>query len=291
MVHRTFTAVMHLLGMHQESGVHLQPKSNALSGSNEPSLHRAGAPLIAGLEFRKIALMFAFVVAACSVDAQTYNVGPDASKGQQAQTSQTQSSDQPLGWGSNIQNARLARAAQLALQQGNHALALDYAQRAAQAAPNDPQLWFLLGYAARLDGKYGISAQAYERGMQLKPSSIDGLSGLAQTYSLSGRTADAERLLKQVIAADPRRTNDLLALGNIYVRTGDYQGAIDTLGRAERQQPSAQSELLLAVAYEHLKNLPEAGRYLQMAKNRAPGNPDIERSLAGFYRDTADYLK
>src|ERR1019366_4756522 len=65
MVHRTFTAVMHLLGMHQESGVHLQPKSNALSGSNEPSLQRAGAPLIAGLEFRKIALMFAFVVAAC----------------------------------------------------------------------------------------------------------------------------------------------------------------------------------------------------------------------------------
>src|SRR5665213_2380608 len=230
MVHRTFTAVMHLLGMHQESGVHLQPKSNALSGSNEPSLHRAGAPLIAGLEFRKIALMFAFVVAACGVDAQTYNVGPDASKGQQAQTSQTQSSDQPLGWGSNIQNARLARAAQLALQQGNHALALDYAQRAAAAAPNDPQLWFLLGYAARLDGKLGPSADAYQRGLRIKPASIDGMSGLAQVYSASGRTAEAERLLMRVVAVDPGRRDELTILGDLNLRSGNYQGALEWLG-------------------------------------------------------------
>src|ERR1035437_7923872 len=207
---------MHLLGMHQESGVHLQPTSNALSGSNEPSLHRAGAPLIAGLEFRKIALMFAFVVAACGVDAQTYNVGPDASKNPKAQTSQTQSPDQPLGWGSNIQNARLARAAQLALQQGNHALALDYTQRAAQAAPNDPQLCFLLGYAARLNAKFQESVDAYNRGLRLRPSALDGLSGLAQTYSGMGRTEDAERLLKLVVLSDPKRRDDALLLGDLY---------------------------------------------------------------------------
>ena len=51
-----------------------------------------------------------------------------------------------MGWGSNIQNARLARAAEMALKDGKYAAALDYAQRAAQGAPNDPQLWFLLGY-------------------------------------------------------------------------------------------------------------------------------------------------
>jgi Flp pilus assembly protein TadD len=55
----------------------------------------------------------------------------------------------------------------LALQHGDHALALDYARRAAQAAPNDPQLWFLLGYAARLDAKYQESADAYSRGLRL----------------------------------------------------------------------------------------------------------------------------
>ncbi len=224
---------------------------------------------------------------------QTYQVGaPAAAPSKPAKPGvPAQQPAQQLGFGSNIINARLARAAELALQKGNHGLALEYAQRAAQSAPNDPQLWFLLGYAARLDGKYGVSMDAFQHGLRLKPTSVEGLSGLAQTYASAGRTADAERLLRQVIAADPRRVNDLSVLGNIYVRTGNYQGAIDVLGRAEHQQPNAQSELLLAVAYEHLKNMGEASRYLQMAKNRAPGNPDIERSLAGFYRDTGQYGK
>src|SRR5450631_1036544 len=172
MVRRMFIAVLHPLGMQQELKVHLQPTSNALFGSDELSLLRVGAHSIAGREFLRIAWVFVLVLAAFGADAQTYNVGPDASKSPQAQTSQPQSSDQPLGWGSNIQNARLARAAELALQQGNHALALDYAQRAAQAAPNDPQLWFLLGYAARLSGKYPQSADAYDRGLRLAPSAI-----------------------------------------------------------------------------------------------------------------------
>lgn len=223
--------------------------------------------------------------------SQTYQVGSDASVKPGSQTDQTQSSGQQLGWGSNIQNARLARAAELALQRGDHALALDYAQRAAQAAPSDPQLWFLLGYAARLDAKYGPSADAYQRGLRLNPSSLDGLSGLAQTYALMGRSDEAERLLKQVIASDPRRKNDLLVLGNIYVRSGNYADALEWLSKAERLEPAAQSELLMAVSYEHLKQMDLARHYLELAKSRATNNPDINRSLAEFYRETGDYPK
>jgi tetratricopeptide (TPR) repeat protein len=222
--------------------------------------------------------------------SQTYQVGPDTSAKPTAQNDQAPSAGQQLGFGSNIQNARLARAAELALQRGDHALAYSYAQRAAQAAPNDPQLWLLLGYSARLDGKYGPSAEAYQHGLRLKQS-VEGLSGLAQTYSLSGRTDEAERLLKQVIAADPNRRNDLSALGEIYMRSGNYNGALEWLGRAERIEPAAQSELLLAVAYEHLKQMDLASHYLELAKSKAPNNPDIERSLAAFFRDTGDFDK
>ena len=135
--------------------------------------------------------MSVVVAAGCAVDAQVYNVGPDAAKSPQAPMKQAQSADQPLGWGSNIENARLARAAELALQHGDHALAYDYARRAAEAAPSDPQLWFLLGYAARLDARLQDSADAYSRGLKLNSSSIEGLSGLAQTYSAMGRSEDA----------------------------------------------------------------------------------------------------
>jgi Flp pilus assembly protein TadD len=245
--------------------------------------------LITKLDVLKCLLAFVFIFSVLGVNAQTYDIGSDASKSPQAQSKQAPSSGQPLGWGSNIENARLARAAQLALQHGDHALALDLAQRAAQATPNDPQLWFLLGYAARLDAKLQVSVDAYNRGLRLSPSELDGLSGLAQTYNLMGRTEDAVRLLKQVLSSDPKRRNDALLLGDLCVRSADYTEAIDWLGRAERIQPDARSELLMALSYRHLTQMDMASRYLELAKQRSPDNPDVQRSMAGFYRDNGEY--
>lgn len=248
--------------------------------------------MIATLGFLKTACVSVLLSGlACSIQAQTYEVGsaPSAKKGPSHSKPQPQTPGQPLGWGSNIQNARLARAAELALQRGDRPLALDYARRAAQSAPNDPLLWFLLGYAARLDGKYQQSVDAYMHGLRLNPSAVQGLSGLAQTYSLIGRTTEAEGLLKQVVAADPKRRIDVLLLGNLYMKSGDYTGALDWLNKAERMQADARSELLLAISYQHLKQMNMASRYLEMAKRRAPNNPDVQRSLAGYYREIGNY--
>jgi tetratricopeptide (TPR) repeat protein len=219
---------------------------------------------------------------------QTYQVGSGGQVKAQTPTGQTQNQ---LGWGSNIQNARLARAAQLALQRGDYATATNYAERAARSAPNDPQLWFLLGYAARLDRDYGLSAEAFEHGLQLKPGSVQGMSGLAQTDSDMGRAAEAEKLLKQALAADPRQLDDLLVLGNLYLRAADYPDAITWLQRAEQVQPNARSELLLAICYERRNQMGQASHYLHLAEGRAPNNPDVERSLAGYYRETGDYAQ
>ena len=260
-----------------------------LSKSNRLTSLRTGAALIARPEFPKIVLVFLLVALACVVDAQTYAVGPDSSQTTHSQTEQSKSPDQSLGWGSNIQNARLARAAQQALQHGDYALALNYAQRAAQASPNDPQLWFLLGYAARLDGKQPVSVDAYTRGLRLSPSSLEGLSGLAQTYSLMGRTEDAERLLKQVVSSAPRRREDALLLGDLYMRSADYTDALDWLGRAERMQPGARSELLMALSYQHMKQMDMADHYLELAKRRDPDNLDVQRTMAGYYREVGSY--
>ncbi|MHB1936573.1 MAG: tetratricopeptide repeat protein [Acidobacteriaceae bacterium] len=230
----------------------------------------------------------------CPSYAQTYTVGPSASaqpqkKSDRKQGPRTQTPAPPLGWGSNIQNARLANAAQQALKQGNHALAVEYAQKAAQAAPEDAQLWFLLGYAARLNGNFQLSVDSYNHGLRVSPSSVEGISGLAQTYSLMGRIDDAEHLLRQAIASNPQRRDDALLLGNLYMRSGDYTGALDWLLRAERMKPDARSELLLAISYEHLKQMDQANRYLEMAKRRAPNNPEVQRSLAGYYRQVGRY--
>jgi tetratricopeptide (TPR) repeat protein len=221
--------------------------------------------------------------------AQTYRVGSGSSDKAQSIAEPTPAANKSLGWGSNIQNARLARAAELALKSGNYAAAVDYAQRAAQATPNDAQLWFLLGYAARLDGKLQLATDAYNRGLHLNPSALDGLSGLAQTYSTMGRTEEAERLLNQVLSADPKRINDSVLLGELLLRSGEYAPALDWLGRAERIQPSTRPEFMIALCYEHLKQLDLANHYLELARQRAPNNPEVQRSLAGYYRETGNY--
>ncbi|HET6934961.1 MAG TPA: tetratricopeptide repeat protein, partial [Candidatus Angelobacter sp.] len=223
------------------------------------------------------------------VHAQTYQVGSGSNQPQQ--NSGSQANRQRLGFGSNIQNARLARAAEQALRRGDHTLAVQYAQRAAQASPSDPHLWFLLGYAARLDGKLQLSISSYQHGLRLNPSSLDGKSGLAQAYSAGGQTNEAENLLKQVIAADPNRSSDALLLGNLYMKSGDYQGALSWLSKAEHARPAARSELLMAICYQRLNQMDQAMHYLSLAKERAPNNPEVQRSLAGYYRDTGEYAQ
>jgi tetratricopeptide (TPR) repeat protein len=225
----------------------------------------------------------------CFGFAQTYTVSPAGTAKPATRPGTPPVTAQSLGWGSNIQNARLARAAQQALQRGDHAAALSYAQRAAASAPNDPQLWFLLGYAARLAGRYSQSIAAYQHGLKLQPGSVDGLSGLAQTYSVTGRTDEAIKLLTQVLTADPRRRSDAQLLGDIYLRTGDTKNAILWLSRAERMQQDPRAELLLALAYQRENQLDTARRYLNMAKQHAPDNPEVQRALAGYYRETGDY--
>ncbi len=199
------------------------------------------------------------------------------------------SASQSLGWGSNIQNARLGRAAEAAIKRGDHAQALAYAQRAAQAAPNDPELWFLLGYAARLDGNIALSVSAYGHGLKIKPLAADGRSGLAEDYNLMGRTGDAVRLLTEVVTSNPDRRDDLLFLGDILINSKNYDQAIQWLLKAEALHPDGRSELLLAICYQNKKQLNLAERYLEMAKRRAPNDPDVERSLAGYYREVHNY--
>lgn len=249
-----------------------------------------------GRSLRGICVAVAVLGAFSHAHSQTYTIGPDTSKAPAAKPSSprkgapaAQQQSEQLGFGSNIVGARVARAAELALQKGEYGLAVEYAQRAAQTSPNDAHLWFLLGYAARLNGKTTVSADAYGRGLKLIPNSVEGLSGLAQTYSRMGRTEDAIRLLKQVVASDSRRTDDSLLLGEMLMHSGDYNTALEYFRRAEQVQPATRSELLLALSYQHLKQFDTANRYLEMAKHRAPDNPEVQRSLAGYYLETGNY--
>lgn len=193
-----------------------------------------------------------------------------------------------MGWGTSIEVAREARAAREALDRSDYRSAMSYASRAAQSAPQNPDLWFLYAYSARMAGAYSNSVDAYKRGLQERPSSIEGLSGLAQTYAKMGRNSEAQETLKAVIAANPKNDADLRLAGELAL-TSDPKLALSYLERAEGIHPSARNELLMARAYERAGEKGRARDLLERARKSAPRDPDVARSVAAYYRETGQY--
>jgi len=213
---------------------------------------------------------------------QTYDLGSGK------KTDQQSSNGNDLSWGAGIEVARQARAADEALKRNDFAGAVAHAQQAVNSAPQDAELWFLLGYAARLNTQYGLSVDAYNRGLRQKPSSVRGLAGLAQTYARMGRDNEAEQLLRKVIEANPKDANSLQLAGELLLST-DPKTALTLLERADAAQPSAHGDLLIAHAYQRLGQPDEATRYINQAKSRGPHDPDVLRAVAEQFRNQGKY--
>lgn len=230
--------------------------------------------------------------------AQTFEINPSGGAqatpapqkpGKKGQAASSAGSPGSLSWGSNIEVTRTARAADMALRRNDYAGALVYAERAAHAAPQDINMWLMYGYAARGSGKLATAVDAYQHALQLNPNSVEGLSGLAQTYVRMGKNDQAKALLNKVIALNPKRTNDLMVAGELFIQTGDYNGAIQMLQRANGIEPSPRADLLTALAYQKLKKPDQAKIYLERARARAPRNPEVLRAMAGYFRESREF--
>jgi tetratricopeptide (TPR) repeat protein len=235
-----------------------------------------------------VRLAVLFVASACA--AQTFDVNGQSSSTPASRPGKkhAQQSETGMGWGSSIEVAREARAAQTALQHGDAKEAAAHAQQAVNAAPQNFELWFTLAYAARLSGQYSLSVDAYRKGLALKPGSVQGLSGLAQTYARMGRTAEAQQVLEQVLAADPKSDMDLQLAGELLLQT-DPRQALGYLQRSEAVKPSPRTELLLARAYDRTGETEAARNMLERARRSAPTNPEVLRAVASYYRDAGHY--
>ncbi len=193
------------------------------------------------------------------------------------------------GWGGSIEAGRYARAAEKALANGNPSAAMGYAEHLTQAAPSDACNWFLLGYTSRLAGNSKVSLDAYQKGLSRQPNSVEGLSGMAQTYIRMGKADEAKKILLQVIAANPRRATDLAMAGELFMQSGDLPRAESLLERAESVQPTPHAELLLAITYMKEKQPGKAKQLLDKAMKRSPRNTEIFRAVAQYYRESHDY--
>jgi tetratricopeptide (TPR) repeat protein len=225
---------------------------------------------------------------------QTYDVSgggsPPSSQKNSNQKPQNDASQKSpdFSWGSGIDVARQARAAQDALKRNDYAAAVSYAEQAAKSAPQNVEMWFLLGYTSRLADRYQLSIDSYNHGLKLQPNSVRGLAGLAQTYAKMGRDQEAEQLLKRVVEANPKDANSLQLAGELML-SSDPKAALALLQRAEAVAPTAHGDLLIAHAYERLGQPEDSARYLNRAKARGPHDPEVLRAVAGEYRNQGKY--
>jgi tetratricopeptide (TPR) repeat protein len=219
---------------------------------------------------------------------QTFEVNGQSRSGGSASQQASSSHSSAIGWGASIEVARQARAAQDALKRGDYVAATNFATQAANAAPQNSELWFLLGYCARLAGRYSVSVDAYQKGLQAQPKSISGLAGLAQTYAKMGDTERARQLLGRIVDSGTKDPNSLGLAGELLLDS-DPGRALEVLRRAEGLQPSAHNELLIARAYQRLNQPADAERFLERAKQRAPHDSDVLRAVAGQYRESGNF--
>jgi len=92
-----------------------------------------------------------------------------------------------------------------------------------KATPNSHVLAYNLGV------KYGEAKDSqraeeyYRRSLRLYPGYFAAKVNLANLLQKQARDAEARRLHREVLAADPRRADAWLNLGNLYLRTGSVE--------------------------------------------------------------------
>jgi tetratricopeptide (TPR) repeat protein len=252
---------------------------------------KVGVDLNPILRVRAFAYGLALISLCGAARGQTFDVNGQGGNSSAAPAKSDHPKSSPetgMGWGSGIEVSRQARAAQIAIEHGDYRAAVNYAQRAAQLAPQNPDLWFALAYAARLAGQYSLSVDSYRHGLSQRPSSIEGLSGLAQTYAKMGKSAEAQQVLQQVLAANPRSDTDLQLAGELLLES-DPQKGIEYLERSEAVKRSARTELLLARGFQRTGKPDQAKDMLERARQSAPKNPEVLRAVAAYYRDSGQY--
>ena len=94
----------------------------------------------------------------------------------------------------------LLESARARIAQGQGFFAIDFAQRAAAAAPRDWRPVSLLAIALEQSQRDDEALAAHQRALTLAPNNPSALSNLAMFYAAHGQSADAEGLLRRAVA-------------------------------------------------------------------------------------------
>lgn len=133
---------------------------------------------------------------------------------------------------------------------GMYGLALEALDEAAAVYPENPILFQYMGISAARAAKGLVadaaerarllarSEAAYRRALFLDPGYVNALYGLAVLLALElDRPSEAEPLLAEVLAREPKNVDALFLLGRIAYAEGRYEDAVDFYDRIVAARP------------------------------------------------------
>lgn len=205
----------------------------------------------------------------------------------------------PLAWWAWPRGGADAAKPPLPLVQGTSRQDLDDAELRARArlavdeadAPAAIRLAEVLLRKARVETNAGhaIEAERVLRNvLRAEPGEYSALKVLGAVYLSQHRFAEAVDVAKRAIAVNDRDAWNYGVLGDAYLELGHYEGAFEAFDTMVRLRPDAASYARVAYAHELQGRLGEALRHMQMAAE-ATGAHDPE-SLAWHHAQVGNIL-
>lgn len=162
-----------------------------------------------------------------------------------------------------------------------------FTQAAAEAAdairqfPQDARFPRLRASAVLAVGDQAGALAALEEASKAFPRDAATQLALVSLYHTAGRTSDAERVLRQVLAVEPSNPDALNFLGYLLADSGQrLDEAVALVTRALEHDPENGSYLdSLGWAHFQRGELDQAAKYLSAAAERLPRNSEVQAHL------------
>jgi tetratricopeptide (TPR) repeat protein len=162
--------------------------------------------------------------------------------------------------------------------------AIAFAQEATSQHPDDSTFPRLQASALLKSGNAPRAIEVLET-TAAKFRDADTQLMLADVYADAGRSTDAERTLRQLLANNPKDARVLNYLGYLLAENGrDLDEAIRLVNQALQGEPGRAEYLdSLGWAYYKRGDLSEAEKYLSEAAKKRPDHPEILDHLGDLY--------
>ena len=184
--------------------------------------------------------------------------------------------------------SRVARlTGRIALLDGDNTEALAELEKAASLDPQSAEARFTLAEAQFISGRFAAAERSLQEAAALAREAHNALLEFRATAVLAElRVSDrdpekAAQYVSRLREINPRHPISMFLQGGLQIGTGRVEHGVRTLQVAVRDYPDMlPSLILLGTTNIALGNLEQAGMYLQQARNLAPENIEVRRSLA-----------